>query len=192
MYYYIPPKPIMPVTTECITNKQVTIHNYTDVPAKVTAYTVSYESCGKIDGITASGKRVTDGMIAAPSSVPFGTVISIDGKDLVVEDRGGAIVIQKDGTYNIDYYVSTRKKAIEYGVKYTTIRIQGLKSTTSEEVKQWVSQISYQKKTTGYSKVLSKKRPKRHKLLMLSVLQQCLHGLTMQDSALQAFLRKTH
>lgn len=59
----------------------------------VTGYDICYECCGKIDGITASGTYATVGRtIAAPSGIPFGTTLYIDGiGERVVEDRGGLV-----------------------------------------------------------------------------------------------------
>jgi 3D (Asp-Asp-Asp) domain-containing protein len=89
----------------------------------VTAYTLSYESCGKYPddpayGITASGKYVKEWRtIATGKNIPFGTRIYIPYfKDkpnkgiFVAEDRGGAI-----GSYNIDVYMANNKNAFEFG-----------------------------------------------------------------------------
>ena len=66
--------------------------------AECTAYTAGYESTGKTPdhpayGITASGRKVSEGMIAADTSVlPFGTKVWIEGLGVfVVEDTGGDI-----------------------------------------------------------------------------------------------------
>ena len=63
----------------------------------ITGYDICYECCGKIDGITASGAKATVGRtIAAPSNLPFGTRLYIDGiGERVVEDRGGSISGQR-------------------------------------------------------------------------------------------------
>lgn len=59
----------------------------------ITGYDICYSCCGKVDGITASGTKATVGRtIAAPSNLPFGTRLYIDGiGERVVEDRGGSV-----------------------------------------------------------------------------------------------------
>ena len=63
----------------------------------ITGYDICYSCCGKIDGITASGVKATVGRtIAAPSNLPFGTKLYIEGiGERVVEDRGGSISGQR-------------------------------------------------------------------------------------------------
>ena len=58
---------------------------------RITGYDTCSRCCGKSDGITASGTQATVGRTcAAPASIPFGTVLYIDGiGERVVEDRGG-------------------------------------------------------------------------------------------------------
>ncbi len=85
--------------------------------AECTAYTAGYESTGKTPdnpayGITASGRKVREGMIAADTSVlPFGTKVWIEGLGVfVVEDTGGAIVGNR-----IDIYMDSLDEAVEFG-----------------------------------------------------------------------------
>lgn len=85
--------------------------------AECTAYTEGFESCGKLPthpayGITASGKRVKEGMIAVDTRyIPFGTKVYIEGLGVfVAEDTGGAIKGNR-----IDIYMSDLNKAIEFG-----------------------------------------------------------------------------
>lgn len=89
-----------------------------------TAYTNSYEDCGKTDGITASGVRVSRGMVAAPKSIPFGTKIKIDNYGIVeVQDRGGAIIEEDDGSIHLDIFFNTKEEVVQFGRKimYGTI-----------------------------------------------------------------------
>lgn len=60
---------------------------------KITGYDTCSRCCGKTDGITASGTQATVGRTcAADKSLPFGTVLYIEGIGYrTVEDRGGAI-----------------------------------------------------------------------------------------------------
>ena len=62
------------------------------ITVEATAYCACEYCCGKTDGITASGTKATAGRtIAADPSLPFGTVVVIDGHEYVVEDRGGGV-----------------------------------------------------------------------------------------------------
>ncbi len=88
----------------------------------VTAYTGT--DSGEVgNSITASGKKATAyKTIAAPSDIPFGTVL-IDTKTgihYLVEDRGGAI----KGSH-LDLYVghSNVREAKKFGVQYKTFEV---------------------------------------------------------------------
>lgn len=91
--------------------------------AECTAYTEGFESCGKLPshpayGITASGKRVKSGMIAADTSIlPFGTKVWIDGMGIyTVEDTGSAI----KGNC-IDIYMPNLDDAIKFGRQHRQV-----------------------------------------------------------------------
>lgn len=87
--------------------QEIWMEDYNNPPAEptktylgtyyITGYDICYSCCGKIDGITASGAYATVGRtIAAPSNLPFGTRLYIDGiGERVVEDRGGSISGQR-------------------------------------------------------------------------------------------------
>lgn len=83
-----------------------------------TAYTAGYESTQKHKGdagygITASGKKVQEGMtIACPRSMPFGTKVVVPELDASFEcqDRGGAIT---EG--HIDLFMNNLKDAQTFG-----------------------------------------------------------------------------
>ena len=86
---------------------------------KITAYCSCAKCCGKSTGRTASGKKATAGRtVAAPSSFAFGTKLSINGKEYVVEDRGGAISGNR-----LDIYVSSHSAALRWGVKYLPVEV---------------------------------------------------------------------
>ncbi len=76
------------------------------------AYTAAADECGKSDGITASGLKVTEKRtLACPKQYPFGTKISIEGMgEYRCEDRGGAI----KGNH-FDIYVKTKSEAFAFG-----------------------------------------------------------------------------
>lgn len=99
-----------------------------EINLRVSFYTVSYQETGKIDGITASNKKIQKGHIAMPKEFSFGTKIYIEGlKDFADntglftnEDTGGAIY-SSNGIVRIDVYVpnATQKQLMNLGVIYT-------------------------------------------------------------------------
>lgn len=90
---------------------------------RITAYCPCSRCCGKFaDGVTASGKPVTFNggkFVAAPSDIPFGTLVSIPGYGTVpVEDRGGAIKGNR-----LDVFFPTHEEALEWGVHHLEVEI---------------------------------------------------------------------
>ena len=76
--------PIISYPTEIRSETTTGSVEYTYV-AEVSAYTATDDQCGKSDGITASGTHVKQGRtIAAPSWIPFGTTVVINGVSYVV------------------------------------------------------------------------------------------------------------
>lgn len=76
----------------------------------LTAYCACINCCGKTDAITASGTVATAGRTVACNSLPFGTVIEIEGYGTyVVEDRGGM------GGNVIDIFFNDHQEAINFG-----------------------------------------------------------------------------
>ena len=91
--------------------------------------------------VTASGKQVQDGFIAAPDEYEFGTEIIIDGKTYVVEDRGGYINTLEDGTIRLNIFVPRldgendtdyNNRVLQMGVTEVVVEISTLKE--SQEV----------------------------------------------------------
>lgn len=95
----------------------------TKLSMEVTAYDLSYASCGKLPnhpayGITASGQPVQEWYtIAASRGLPFGTRVYIpyfkdkpNGGVFVVQDRGRAIT---EG--HLDVYMADNAEAMEFG-----------------------------------------------------------------------------
>lgn len=76
------------------------------------AYTAAADECGKSDGVTASGLRVTENRtLACPPQYPFGAKIAIEGYGIYrCEDRGGAIKGNK-----FDIYMETKRDAFAFG-----------------------------------------------------------------------------
>lgn len=85
----------------------------------VTSYCACKICCGEnAKGITASGKRVKTGMIAASRSIPFGTRIRIEGKIYTVEDR-----LAKRYDDRIDVYYESHEEAKKFGKKVIQVEI---------------------------------------------------------------------
>ena len=87
--------------------------NYT-----VTAYCHNECCCGRwADGFFANGEPVGGLAIAAPKSIPFGTVLFVPGYGAAtVKDRGGSIKGNK-----LDVYFPTHQEALDWGVQYLTV-----------------------------------------------------------------------
>ena len=84
----------------------------------MTAYTASFEECGKTDGITASGTKATEGRTIAADHLPFGTKVEIDGRLYTVEDRFGGGYSNK-----IDIFFNNYSDAINFGRQQKVVRI---------------------------------------------------------------------
>ena len=87
---------------------------------KLTAYCACAKCCGKSDGITASGYKLSAAdhlkVCAAPSNFAFGRVLKISGGwngTVTVRDRGGAIKGKR-----LDIFCRTHQEALNFGVKY--------------------------------------------------------------------------
>lgn len=64
-----------------------------------------------LQGRTASGDRVRDGIIAAdPRVLPLGTQVTVNGRSYVVKDTGGAIKGRR-----IDIWMASCRQAIQFG-----------------------------------------------------------------------------
>ena len=84
----------------------------------VTAYTASYEECGKTDGITSSGTRATEGRTVACDFLAFGTQVVILGQTYVVEDRIGSGHPSK-----MDVYMESKEEALKFGRRQLEVEI---------------------------------------------------------------------
>lgn len=97
--------------------KEKQAHLWANLPAdpfliNASAYTAAADECGKSDGITASGLKVTENRtLACPPQYPFGAKIAIEGYGTYTcEDRGGAI----KGNH-FDIYMETKAEAFAFG-----------------------------------------------------------------------------
>ena len=84
----------------------------------VTAYTASYEECGKTDGITASGVKATENHTVACDFLKFGTQIVILGQTYTVEDRIGSRHPSK-----LDMYMESKEEALRFGRRQLEVEI---------------------------------------------------------------------
>ena len=88
----------------------------------VTHYCACTRCCGpNAQGITASGKRVAEGMVAMSSHYPFGTQIMINGVMYTVEDRGGSGI--ENDISRVDIFVPDHNYALRLGRFQTTAYI---------------------------------------------------------------------
>lgn len=83
-----------------------------------TAYTSSFEECGKTDGITACGLLAVQGVTVAADDLPFGTEVIINNQRYIVQDRFGG------GHKNrIDIYMNNKEDALKFGRQYHFVEI---------------------------------------------------------------------
>ena len=103
----------------------------------LTYYGLLSSECGNTKGITASGKRISRGMIASPPQLKFGTRIMIEGNEYVVEDRGSSkyIKVNNDGSIRLDVYLPKidGESDNEY---YKRIQSKGVKRVQGYIIKQ--------------------------------------------------------
>ena len=92
--------------------------------------------------VTASGKQVQDGFIAAPNEYEFGTEIVFDGKTYTVEDRGGYINTLEDGTLRLNIFVPRldgesdidyNNRVLQMGVVETIVYINDISEKESQK-----------------------------------------------------------
>ena len=83
-----------------------------------TAYSASFDECGKTDGITASGNKAVEGKTIAADDLPLGTKVEIEGHIYTVHDRFG-------GGYKgrIDIYKEKKSDCIRFGKQFKAARI---------------------------------------------------------------------
>ena len=85
---------------------------------RITFYCPCSQCCGSWGNATASGAMPTAGWTAANGSLPFGTLVEIDGHTYCVEDRGV-------GSDEFDIFVSDHGEALARGLYYTEVYIVG-------------------------------------------------------------------
>lgn len=131
--------------------------------AEITAYWPSNEGVEGGYDQSAGGKLNPDNLTcAAPSCIPFYTKIQIsgtgtsqDGKVYTVTDRGGAIVVDPDGTYHIDLLMHNRSEVNTFGRRKAQITILSGSSSTSSKNNS-SSKRSSKSMLMAYSRVTSR------------------------------------
>lgn len=75
----------------------------------------------------ADGTEVYPGMIAAPSTYPFGTVIALPGIGrFTVHDRGGAITELSGGAHRLDIWVGYGEEGLARALAFGVKRVHGM------------------------------------------------------------------
>ena len=91
----------------------------TQTLAVITAYTASEDETDSEPEIMASGKKVYIGAVACPRHLKLGTVVEIQGKELVCEDR---MALKNDGKYDI--FVGSKAEAYAFGRRQLEVIIK--------------------------------------------------------------------
>ena len=94
-----------------------------------TAYTASFDECGKTDAITASGVRAIQGVTVACDGLPFGTEVIIDGHTYIVQDRFGG----NYGKSKIDIYMYKKEDALKFGRQIKIVEVKDNATKTTAE-----------------------------------------------------------
>lgn len=85
---------------------------------RITFYCPGSCCCGEYaNGYTASGEEAISGWTVANGSLPFGTMVMIDGHEYCVTDRG------VDGD-QFDIFVDTHEEALQRGLYYSDVYIR--------------------------------------------------------------------
>ena len=90
------------------------------ITAEITSYSSEPGQTDDTPFITASGTHVHDGTLACPMRYAFGTVVLIDGKEYVCEDR----MNQAKFPERFDVWNASTTKAIAWGVKMMRVVIR--------------------------------------------------------------------
>ena len=105
-------QPTLPKEEKVVPKKVVeaTITKYNPVPAQ----------CDSTPDITASGKKVREGIIACPEWLPFGTKVEIKGKTYTCEDR---MAERYRHQWRFDILTFDEREAKKWGAKKMRVKI---------------------------------------------------------------------
>jgi 3D (Asp-Asp-Asp) domain-containing protein len=87
----------------------------------ITYYCSCEKCCGKTDGITCSGEKVSEGITVAvdPNVIPLGVYIYIEGVGYrIAQDTGGNIKGKK-----VDVYMSSHEEALKAGIHKANVYV---------------------------------------------------------------------
>lgn len=90
------------------------------IPAEVSAYTSSVEETDDDPMITANGETVARGTIACPSRFKFGTIIQIEKRIYVCNDRMNK---RYRDTNHFDIWFESRSDALTFGRQKLTVHV---------------------------------------------------------------------
>lgn len=86
---------------------------------KVTYYCACEKCCGNVNGITASGAKVSEGVTMAtdPNKIKLGATVYVEGVGIrIAQDTGGAIKGNR-----VDVYVKSHEEALKLGVRQSNV-----------------------------------------------------------------------
>ncbi len=86
--------------------------------ATVTAYSSSPAETWGDPFITASGRRVFDGVVACPRALPFGTEVRIDDRTYQCYDR-----LHRKYDHRFDIWMSTKNAALAFGKRQLRVEV---------------------------------------------------------------------
>jgi 3D (Asp-Asp-Asp) domain-containing protein len=86
--------------------------------ATVTAYSSSPDETWGDPFITASGRRVFDGLVACPRKIPFGTKVRIGDRDYECHDR-----LHPKYDDRFDIWMSSKDEALEFGKQRLRVEV---------------------------------------------------------------------
>jgi len=92
----------------------------TTVQATIYAYNSFKSQTDESPFVTASGVTVFDGALACPSKYPFGTKVSIEGKNYTCVDR---MAQRYRNGNNFDIWMESYEEAIKWGVKDSIVLV---------------------------------------------------------------------
>ena len=88
------------------------------IHATVTAYSSSPDETWGDPLITASGRRVFDGLVACPRAIPFGTKVRIGQRTYHCYDR-----LHRKYDDRFDIWMSTKNAALEFGKRRLLVEV---------------------------------------------------------------------
>ncbi|MDD5624068.1 MAG: 3D domain-containing protein, partial [Candidatus Peribacteraceae bacterium] len=102
---------------------------YSPLPGQCCYVTGGYRADKVLNGEgvkAADGTEVYPGMVAAPASYPFGTVIALPGMGkFAVHDRGGAIQELDGGVHRLDIWVGYGEEGLARALAFGVQRVRG-------------------------------------------------------------------